>query len=81
LLTRFAISWSAVARGAVARGLEPDGGGMVELRMCRMHYGTPMGERFVTGKHDAEDAYIDELTGEKRARGMLQPELLPSESD
>jgi molecular chaperone DnaK (HSP70) len=51
--------WSAVARGAVARGLEPDGAGMVELR-------------FIPGVHSESDAYIDELTGEKRARGQMR---------
>jgi hypothetical protein len=59
----------------VARGLEPAGGGMVELRKCRIHYGTPVVERFVPGKHQESDAFIDELTGEKRARGMLKSEL------
>ena len=64
--------WSAVARGAVARGLEPDGAGMVELRKCRLHYGTPVAQRFIPGVHSESDAYIDELTGEKRARGQMR---------
>lgn len=61
--------WSAVVRGAVARGLEPNGGGLVELRKCRLHYGTPVSQRFVPGKHSESDSYIDELTGEKYAKG------------
>lgn len=60
----------------MARGLEPAGGGMVELRRCRMHYGTPVVERFVPDKHQESDAFIDELTGEKRARGMSKSKLL-----
>jgi hypothetical protein len=74
------ISWSAVARGAVARGLEPAGGGMVELRRCRLHYGTPVVERFVPTKHQESDAFIDELTGEKRAKGIIKTKSSPAES-
>jgi len=67
--------WSAIVRGAVARGLEPNGGGLVELRKCRLHYGTPVAQRFIPGKHSESDAYIDELTGEKYAKGKPSPYL------
>jgi hypothetical protein len=40
-----------------------------------MHYGTPVVERFIPGKHQESDAFTDELTGEKRARGMSKLEL------
>ncbi|KAI9764517.1 MAG: hypothetical protein M1839_005887 [Geoglossum umbratile] len=63
--------WSAVVRGAVARGLEPDGGGLVELRKCRYHYGTPVSQSFNPSKHLAKDSYIDELTGERFAKGQM----------
>jgi molecular chaperone DnaK (HSP70) len=63
--------WSAVARGAVARGLEESGGGLVELRKCRYHYGTPVSEDFDPTRHLEKDAYFDELTGEKNAKGQM----------
>jgi hypothetical protein len=64
--------WSAVVRGAVARGLEPNGGGLVELRKCRLHYGTPISERFIPGEHSESDSYIDELTGVKYAKSKTR---------
>jgi hypothetical protein len=57
----------------VARGLEPDGGGLVELRKCRYHYGTPVSQSFNPSKHLEKDMYVDELTGEKNARGACKP--------
>ncbi|KAH0564764.1 hypothetical protein GP486_001847 [Trichoglossum hirsutum] len=64
--------WSAVARGAVARGLEPASGGLVDVRRCRYHYGTPVSQPFNPTKHIAKDAYIDKLTGERLAKGQMR---------
>ncbi|KAI9766295.1 MAG: hypothetical protein M1839_004926 [Geoglossum umbratile] len=63
---------SAAARGAVARGLEPDGGGLVELRKCRYHYGIPVSQSFNPTRHLAKDSYIDELTGKRYAKGQMR---------
>ncbi|KAI9890224.1 MAG: hypothetical protein M1814_004386 [Vezdaea aestivalis] len=63
--------WSAVARGAVARGLEADERGLVSLRLCRLHYGTPVSRKFVPGIHNPDDSYVDEHTGERMARGQM----------
>ena len=65
------VRWSAVVRGAVARGLEPDGEGLVDLRKCRVHYGTPVSVEFDSSIHDPSDAYTDEFTGRKMAKGRL----------
>lgn len=41
--------------------------------MCRYHYGTPVSRDFDPRKHLAEDMYIDELTGERNAKGTYKP--------
>ncbi|KAM7198281.1 hypothetical protein V8F33_005072 [Rhypophila sp. PSN 637] len=63
--------WSAVARGAVCRGLEGVDGGLVAVRLARKFYGTPAAEPFRPGYHDPDDMFIDELTGRKLARGQM----------
>lgn len=65
------MAWSAVVRGAVARGLESGGSDLIYLRKCRRHYGTPASEPFSAFKHTEEDAYIDEHDGEKYAKGQM----------
>ncbi|KAG0637899.1 hypothetical protein HOY80DRAFT_907084 [Tuber brumale] len=72
--------WSAVVRGAVARGLEGEGSGLVQLRMCRRHYGTPVSEHFDETKHTAQDMYVDDLTGEGFAKGQMHWLLTKGES-
>ncbi|RPA89023.1 actin-like ATPase domain-containing protein [Choiromyces venosus 120613-1] len=72
--------WSAVVRGAVARGLEGEGSGLVQLRMCRRHYGTPVSEHYDETKHSSEDMYFDDLTGEKFAKGQMHWLLTKGES-
>ncbi|KAH0545470.1 hypothetical protein FGG08_000471 [Glutinoglossum americanum] len=60
--------WSAVVRGAVIYGMNPDNKGMVKKRMCRMHYGTPISELFDPTKHEPDQGFIDDDTGLKFAR-------------
>jgi hypothetical protein len=55
----------------VARGLENKGEGLIYCRMLRRHYGTPISELFTPLKHEERDGYVDELTGEKFAKGEL----------
>jgi hypothetical protein len=71
-MTDFITRWSAVVRGAVAKGLESTGKeDLIYMRKCRRHYGTPASEPFNAFKHSEEDAYIDEHTGEKYAKGQM----------
>ncbi|KAF2245898.1 hypothetical protein BU26DRAFT_552916 [Trematosphaeria pertusa] len=62
--------WSAIARGAVAKGLETDID-LVFLRKCRRHYGTPCSQLFDDEEHDEQDAYRDQYDGRKMARGQM----------
>jgi hypothetical protein len=64
-------AWSAVVRGAVARGLESQTADLIYLRKCRRHYGTPASEPFSAFKHQEEDMYVDEHDGEKYAKGQM----------
>jgi hypothetical protein len=70
-LILFPHSWSAVVRGAVARGLESQTADLIYLRKCRRHYGTPASEPFSAFKHQEEDMYVDEHDGEKYAKGQM----------
>lgn len=63
--------WSAVARGAVAKGLESDDSRVVAKRKNRRHYGTSVRRDFVKGMHMEKDAFICQYTGVKRARHQM----------
>jgi hypothetical protein len=71
-LANFANSsrWSAVVRGAAAKGLEGDHSAVLK-RKSRRHYGTGISEPFKYRKHTASDAYIDDYTGTKYARNQM----------
>lgn len=60
-------SWSAVARGAAAIGLEQAGESVVTSRLCRRFYGTSCSKPFKKGVHLKGDAYINEYHGTKYA--------------
>ena len=64
-------SWSAVVRGAAAKGLEIGGKGLVKNRKCRRHYGTDSCPSFIYGVHAQTDAYIDDFDGVQRARDQM----------
>lgn len=64
--------WSAVARGAVSRGLEGPSAGLVAVRLARKHYGTPISVPFRQGVHHPDDGYIDEFTGTKYAKAQMR---------
>lgn len=67
-------SWSAVARGAAAKGLEHlsanPGAHVVMNRKSRRNYGTPCADVFIKGKHPESDSYICPYTGQKNANGL-----------
>ncbi|KUJ23235.1 uncharacterized protein LY89DRAFT_574266 [Mollisia scopiformis] len=71
LTSRPSFPWSAVARGAVCRGLEGPQAGLVAVRLARKHYGTYASERFNPRKHLAQDMYTDQYEGTKYARGQM----------
>lgn len=80
------IRWSAVARGAVCRGLEGPQAGLVAVRLARKHYGTYASEPFRPSIHHIDDMYTDEFTGAKFAKAQMTwlvdkgerlPELVP----
>jgi hypothetical protein len=62
--------WSAVVRGAAAKGLEGDHRAVLK-RKSRRHYGTGVSEPFRYRKHTASDAYIDDYTGATYARNQM----------
>jgi len=63
-------SWSSVARGAVARGMEAVGNNPVRLRLCRRHYGVRVLQRWDPSiHHHSDDIYTHEVTNEKMAAG------------
>ncbi|KAF3034581.1 hypothetical protein E8E12_002063 [Didymella heteroderae] len=63
-------AWSAVARGAVVKGLEGETR-IVAKRKNRRHYGTSVSRLFVRGVHQEKDAYVSKFTGEKKARNQM----------
>ncbi|KAF2830509.1 actin-like ATPase domain-containing protein [Ophiobolus disseminans] len=69
---RPAYAWSAVVRGAAAKGLEGDGRAAIKNRKCRRHYGTECMPIFVPGKHRESDARICSYTGIKRADNQMR---------
>jgi hypothetical protein len=58
-------------RGAVCRGLEGPQSGLVEVRLARKHYGTPVSVLFNPRIHDIKDRYIDEYDGQAHAKGQM----------
>ncbi|KAF2449569.1 hypothetical protein P171DRAFT_507242 [Karstenula rhodostoma CBS 690.94] len=64
-------AWSAIARGAAAKGLEQGGKTPIKGRKCRRHYGTACTEPFQPKKHREQDFYICSFTGKKRANKQM----------
>jgi hypothetical protein len=63
--------WSAVVRGAAAKGLEGDGRAPIKNRKCRRNYGMSVHVAFEAGKHRESDSYACPFTGEKRATDQM----------
>ncbi|KAL8337837.1 hypothetical protein RB601_006754 [Gaeumannomyces tritici] len=63
--------WSAVARGAVCRGLETGSSGLVAVRLARKFYGTPVSRVFNPSIHSTADMITDEYTGRKMAKAQM----------
>ncbi|RMZ73776.1 Hsp70 family chaperone [Pyrenophora seminiperda CCB06] len=64
--------WGAIARGAVAKGLEGDGRTQIKNRKCRRYYGSAYSIPFIPGKHRESDSYISEFEGIKRATNQAE---------
>ncbi|KAJ4361459.1 hypothetical protein N0V95_001876 [Ascochyta clinopodiicola] len=60
---RPAFPWSAVVRGAAAKGIEGDGRPRIRNRKCRRSYGTNCVTPFVAGKHRVVDKFKCEFKG------------------
>ncbi|EJT68732.1 hypothetical protein GGTG_13697 [Gaeumannomyces tritici R3-111a-1] len=71
--------WSAIARGAVCRGLELDSSSIVAVRLSRGFFGVGLGERFDASKHSELSAYICPYTSAKMASGQMSWLLKKSE--
>ena len=64
-------SWSAVVRGAVAKGLQMGTGNPISIRKCRRHYGVSVSQPFSSFKHAEENVYVDPFDGERKSRGQM----------
>lgn len=62
--------WSAVARGAVLRGLE--GGIHVSSRKARRHYGTEFCSNFIFGTDPQENLIYCSYTGRPLCNNMMK---------
>ncbi|KAI2482515.1 Hsp70 family protein [Pyrenophora tritici-repentis] len=65
-------AWSAIVRGAAAKGLEGDGRAEIKNRKCRRYYGTSYNAHFIPGKHKEIDSFISEFDGVKRASNQVE---------
>ncbi|KAH7396595.1 hypothetical protein DE146DRAFT_763611 [Phaeosphaeria sp. MPI-PUGE-AT-0046c] len=63
-------AWSAVARGAAAKGMEGKQSAVL-ARKCRRHYGTACSSTFNRKIHKSRDRYIDEYDGRTMARNQM----------
>jgi molecular chaperone DnaK (HSP70) len=70
-IIRPAYAWSAVVRGAAAKGLEGDGHLPIRNRKCRRHYGTACNKLFINGIHRETDSYVCSYSGLKRAERQI----------
>jgi hypothetical protein len=68
---RPAYAWSAVVRGAAAKGLEGDGHLPIRNRKCRRHYGTACHIPFISGSHMETDSFVCQYKGHKRAGNQI----------
>jgi molecular chaperone DnaK (HSP70) len=72
---RPAYAWSAVVRGAAAKGLEGDDRPVVRNRKCRRHYGTLYAQSFDSNVHRESDAFICQHSGNKMADHQISWQL------
>ncbi|KAI4660944.1 uncharacterized protein J4E79_005512 [Alternaria viburni] len=64
-------SWSAVVRGATAKGLEGSDNNAVLKRKSRRYYGTPYSLPYSRRLHDKRDIYYDPFDGRKMAYNQM----------
>ncbi|KAJ4324502.1 hypothetical protein N0V94_001242 [Neodidymelliopsis sp. IMI 364377] len=72
LTIRPASAWSAIVRGATAKGLEGDGRSRIRNRKCRRSYGTDCMSPFVSGRNRVADQVRDQYTGVLYARDQME---------
>ncbi|CAA9962602.1 hypothetical protein P3342_002299 [Pyrenophora teres f. teres] len=65
-------AWSAIVRGAAAKGLEGDGRAEIKNRKCRRYYGTNYYCHFIPGKHKEVDSFISKYDGRKQADNQME---------
>lgn len=63
--------WSAVARGAVCKGLEGINNKAITNRKCRRYYGSDCNPVFDSFKHNHSESYISTFDGVKRASSQM----------
>ncbi|KAK0122814.1 hypothetical protein ONS96_009847 [Cadophora gregata f. sp. sojae] len=66
--------WSAVVRGAVMEKLDPLGNSLVQLRLCRRHYGASLPQPFDESKHATlpdEDIFRIDKAGDRFVKGCM----------
>ncbi|OAL42715.1 Hsp70 family protein [Pyrenochaeta sp. DS3sAY3a] len=71
ILIRPPYAWSAIVRGAAAKGLEEDKHQPIRNRKCRRHYGTACSRVFISGKHREVDSFICPFEKVKMAGGQI----------
>ncbi|KAL8366624.1 hypothetical protein RB595_010473 [Gaeumannomyces hyphopodioides] len=64
--------WSAIARGAVCRGLELDPSSIVAVRLSRGFFGAVVNQKFDESKHSELSAYISPYSGLKMASSQMR---------
>ncbi|KAF4965671.1 hypothetical protein FSARC_6566 [Fusarium sarcochroum] len=64
--------WSAVARGAVCRGIEGVNDRSITSRLARYCYGTSSSPIWDASKHHKDDYYLDDCDGRERANGQMR---------
>jgi hypothetical protein len=73
LKSNLPLRWSAVVRGAVREKVDPVGNSLVQLRLCRRHYGASLQEPYDEAKHkdySEGDKSLDSKSGIVFAKGM-----------
>lgn len=70
-------AWTAVARGAVLKGLEE---GTVSSRCSRFNYGTPYSPKYVEGVHEFKHTFFDKFEGCRRTLSAMRWYVRPGEA-
>ncbi|KAF2461821.1 hypothetical protein BDY21DRAFT_329742 [Lineolata rhizophorae] len=69
-LERGSEPWTAVARGAVAKGIDV-ADGLASIKRCPKHYGLSTCQLFAPHRHSEQDRYIDPFDGQHKAKDQI----------